>query len=680
MKNIKNRRLMQYFAGLITSLIAVQAYPQVEEVIVIGREQESLTEPTLQTQKLFAVAGAEGDPLQAIFSLPGVLFASDDGAEPAVRGSAPEDNIFLVDGLPVDNIYHPFGFSVFNKHVVGDFNLLPAAYPAKYNAATGAVFDVRLREPRQQPVRYTLDYSFLRAGVMSEGTISKNQAFYFSYRRSLLDIYFDAADLNDEGEDDGTTINKIPDMSDYQGKYSWAINDKSKLSLIVLGSNDDFDATIEQDAAEALIDPDVAGRLKFDSRFDGQAINWLSYLAKDRVLNFTVGKLLEKEEISLGTGQFLNIDENTSLFKLQYNQPVSHRHTLEVGGQYEQSKFDYAFDLKIQPCDDFDPACFPDQSDRVQDNFAYKSKSYQVYIEDKWQAHDDVKLTLGVSASNDDYFEERLTEPRLRVDWQYAIDWTLSFAAGEYHRPPDGEQAVRIIGNPNLRNLKARHYVAGIKHNGSGGWDWRVELYYKDLFDLPLALSPDQPDAALNYVNEAEGEAYGVEALIEKKLTHKWYGWLAVSLSRSERTDLRSNKSSKFTGDTPAVVNAVMNYQLNEKWNMGLRYTWRTGAAYTPIIGLTPNPDFPTLFRPVYAELNSDRLPNYQRLDVRGEYQFSLWGNNALFIVEVINLLNHENVAGFSYDPQPDDQVDNFDLDKNKGLTFFPSLGLQITF
>ena len=216
-----------------------------EEVLIVGRQNIDLTERTLEATKLFAVPGAEGDPLQVVFSFPGVLFA-DDGAELAVRGSVPEDNIFLVDSLPTGNIYHPFGFSVFNKNVIADFSLLAAAYPAEYTAATGAVFDVTLRDPRQQDIAYTLDYSLIRTGMMAEGEIATGHAFYFSYRCSLIDIYYDADSLNEEDDDDGITINKVPRMSDYQGKYVWNINDHSKLSLLVLGSNDDFDATIEK--------------------------------------------------------------------------------------------------------------------------------------------------------------------------------------------------------------------------------------------------------------------------------------------------------------------------------------------------------------------------------------------------------------------------------------------------
>ncbi len=652
----------------------------IEEVVVRGEVGTPLTEPTLETQKLFAVPGAEGDPLQAIFSLPGVLFAEDDGGEPAVRGSAPEDNIFLVDGLPVTHIYHPFGFSVFNKHVIGDFSLLPAAYPAQYNAATGAVFDITLRDPRKQAMTYTLDYSLLRTGALMEGQIAENQAIYLSYRRSLIDVYFDADDLNeDDGseDDEGINIINIPKMSDYQGKYVWNINEQNKLSVLFMGSKNDFALDIEEDAAEALIDPDIAGRISYDDKFNSQSVSWLSHNGQNS-LQITLGHINAEEDIALGTGQFLTIKDETHIIKSRYSHPVNTDHTLTFGVESQKTETQYAFDLKINPCSDFQPDCFPNNDDRQQDKDTLSLSHYAIYAEDRWQMHPDINVTLGLNISDDSYYQEQLTEPRASVNWQYHSDWQLSLATGVYHRTPSPEQGLKDIGNPGLKNFKAKHYTTSLKHDPDNSWRWQVELYYKDLYDLPIALSETDPDVELNYVNEAEGKAYGIELLLEKDLTDKWYGWVSASFAKSERTDLRNNKTSDFTGDTPVVINAVLSYQINTQWNIGARYTWRTGAAYTPIIGLSPNPDYPTLFRPVYGELNAKRLPHYQRLDLRAEKQFLFAKKEASFIFEIINAFNNDNISGYSYDPKPTDSATNFSLDTEKGLSFFPSIGVQI--
>ena len=104
-----------------------------------------------------------GDPLSAVFSLPSVVYAGgDDGGEPAVRGSSPDDNAFYIDNMPVSYIFHMFGDSIFNENLIRDFNLQAAAFDSPYGNATGGIFDVKLRDPRNQDIQTTLEASMLK--------------------------------------------------------------------------------------------------------------------------------------------------------------------------------------------------------------------------------------------------------------------------------------------------------------------------------------------------------------------------------------------------------------------------------------------------------------------------------------------------------------------------------------
>ncbi len=92
-----------------------------EEVHVIGKRDGASTEMTQETERLLGVAGAANDPLQAIYALPGVTFSSGDGpggSEPVIRGSAPQDNAYFIDLIPASYIFHLFGNSIFDKHII----------------------------------------------------------------------------------------------------------------------------------------------------------------------------------------------------------------------------------------------------------------------------------------------------------------------------------------------------------------------------------------------------------------------------------------------------------------------------------------------------------------------------------------------------------------------------------
>ena len=117
---------------LLASLISCSLYSYGEEaaagdkkradkpevIEVNGQRNKPDTEVTDETAKLFKVAGIANDPLSAVFTLPGVVYAGGDaGGEPAIRGSSPEDNAFYIDNMPAGYIFHLFGDSIFNENV-----------------------------------------------------------------------------------------------------------------------------------------------------------------------------------------------------------------------------------------------------------------------------------------------------------------------------------------------------------------------------------------------------------------------------------------------------------------------------------------------------------------------------------------------------------------------------------
>jgi len=115
------------------------------DTVQISGQEEKLTE--ISTEKLLKIPGSGNDPLRAIESLPGVTFAGGRTSAPAVRGSSPDDNAYIIDFIPVGYIFHTDSSSILSDNVVEDFTLETAAFPAQYNNATGAVIDATSRSP-----------------------------------------------------------------------------------------------------------------------------------------------------------------------------------------------------------------------------------------------------------------------------------------------------------------------------------------------------------------------------------------------------------------------------------------------------------------------------------------------------------------------------------------------------
>jgi hypothetical protein len=665
--------------------LAQQAETELEEVEVVGTvPQTSATEIDPETDKLIKAPGASYDPLGGIQTLPGITFSSDSEAEPAVRGSAPDDNTYLIDFMPAAYVFHLFGYSIFDENLVSKFDLYPAAYGNRYNDATGAVIDVTLREPKNQELEITLDYSFLRTGVFLETGITENQAMYFSYRRSLLDLYLDTGDV-----EDGVTIREPPVADDYQFKYLWKLSETSKLSFVMAGASDKAKADFSESSEFAAQDPDLLGPAEVEQRFDSQGIIWdQDFSESGASLKTAFSHSKQVDELDYGTNQFIDTTLETITLKSEYTRPLNAEHWLITGGSVSTSDLDYALDAKIQPCSYFDPECSTTDAPRYQLKDSQDVTFLDFYVEDEWYIGDQWVVTPGVHLSSDDYLDQEHAEARIRARYQLNDQWTLTGATGQYHQFPEIDEILPSIGNPDLKSPESVHYVLGLEQKLSEIWDWKTEIYYKDMSNQVLSLAEGQdPDFANNYSNDATGEAYGLEFLANRKLADNWYGWGSISLSKSERTNERTGETLPFDYDRPVIINLVANYRINELWNVGIRWKAQSGALYTPIIGQTPSATQPGVLIPEYGEVNSQRLPAYHRMDVRFErVKHHPWGSFT-FYSDILNVYNQENIEGYEYAPNGEDLVTppagyapDIPVTKEIGIEAFVSIGAKVTF
>ncbi len=648
----------------------------IEKIEVQGRRNQAYTDVSVETEKLLAIAGLDHDPLNSVFSMPGVVYAGgDDGGAPAIRGSSPDDNAFYIDDMPVGYIFHLFGDSIFNENVVRDFQLHPAAFGSRYGDATGGVFDVQLRDPKNQEITTTLDASLLKTGVMVEGGVTEDQAFYFSYRRSLIHLF-----LPEGEEEDGYTIFKAPVSDDYQGKYQWLIGDSHKLTFTLSGASDSGGINISEASEQGRVDPDSIGDLKVNTQFDNQGISWQYFGDGGKIMQLVFGHTREQSKEFYGQGQYIDIDQEQYNLRFQYQIDWFNHHTLVLGSDLQNQQTDYSFDAIPYYCTDHDQDCESKKGERIQDSDTLDSNTVALYADDIWQLSNDWQFTLGLRAERNSYTEQSFLHHRLALNWQINDDLQMTVKQGSYSRFPDVATVLRKIGNPKLNSPKAQHYSVGFEYQINDLWQSSIDLYYKDLGDLPRSLDDDDINAELHYSNDMSGTAKGIEWVIERELADGWYGWASLSWSKSDRTDELTKQTTEYYLDTPLLANLVANYQLNERWDFGVRLTVRSGQKYTPIIALKENPDYQEHFLPVYGELNSKTLPTYYRLDLQANYKTQYWGYDAQWSFAILNATNSDNISGYYFAPDGNETLTDYKIEGEEGMGMFPSIGLKIQF
>jgi outer membrane receptor for ferrienterochelin and colicin len=678
---------MSVAAVLLGASEADAAAPPQDEVVVVGKkEADAPTEMKKDTEQLLSVAGAANDPLQAIYTLPGVTFSASDGpggSEPVIRGSAPTDNAYFVDLIPASYIFHLFGNSIFDKHVIHSFDLYPAAFSSKYGNATGGIIDVTLREPRSESFATTLHTSLLTAGALVETKLGENQALYGTYRRSTMDLLVDEEDITDD-DDEGLRIDEMPVSDDYQLKYSWKVNESNNLSFVAAGASDSLKATFEENHEEALRDPDFAGPASLEQGFDSQGLVW-NWRGEGRELTGIVSHIDEHNSLIYGRDQHEKTDSNRLLSRVLFTQKLNERHALSAGASLQDITYDLDFNAKLVACNDLDPECSTVDAAYVTYRDRLKVLAHEAYLEDRWSLTAKQAITFGLHYGSDDYLGDGRVEPRLRYDYQFTDRLSTYAAAGRYSQLPRLREMIDVLGNPGLTTVKADHYVWGVNHQLGNGWRWGADLYYKDLTDV--VISAEQDAAATRYSNGAEGSAYGVEFLVRKDLTDRWHGWASLSLAESDRTNTLTGETVRFEYDKPILFNLVANRQIGKWWTMGFRWTYQSGGRYTPIIDLAQSATHPNVLEPVYGELNSQKYPDFHRLDLRAEYtRPKRWGYWK-FYVDVLNAYDQDNVASYEYAPNgrkliapPPGFGAHVPVTRTLGDSLFPSIGFEVQF
>jgi hypothetical protein len=649
------------------------------DVVKVEQKEESVSEVTLD--KLLKVPGAGNDPLQAIASLPGVTFAGGDTSAPAVRGSSPADNRYLIDFMPVGYIFHSDSSSILNDNSLKDFMLDSAAFESQYHDATGAVIAANTRDPYLDQPQTIIDLSLLKASVFLERQIDEKQAFYLSARQSLFQYY-----IENFLEDEEFDLTTVPEYYDYQGKYLYTISDQEKVSFNILGARDKAGILFDEDSDEVQQDPGLSGGAEISAYFDSQGIVWEKYDDEggSRVSSFS--RLSQIFDLSVGSNIDLDIKTVDYSLRNQWSSIINPEHEILWGFDYTLKNITFDGVFKGPPCDEFRVDCrLVDGTETITGKDTLNINNYDINLADNWAVTHFWTLTPGVAIAYDDYTQQTFIEPKIQSRYEFSNDWAFTTAYGDYHKLPDDFGSyTKDFGNPNLKQTEATHYELGLENQFNDSWFWKVETYYKAMSELVVsrpsydnyqALTPETYEKLPRYTNDGEGEAWGLEFFANKTLSDKWYGWLSVAYSETKRKNNLTDENFKYEYDQPWIINLVSSYQINPIWQLGFKWRYQSGQLVTPLVGSVPNADNPELYDPIYGELNSERLPASHSLDVRADRTFHHAGWDMDLYVEILNVYNHRNVTGYSYS-----EADYSVKEQKLGLPMMPSFGIKAKF
>ena len=171
------------------SSVNIQEVKITGEANIVEKTQTSVIDIPIQQIKTIPALFGEVDVLKAIQLLPGVQ-SSEGTSGFYVRGGGPDQNLILLDGVPVYNSSHLGGlFSVFNADAIKTVRLTKGGFPARFGGRLSSVLQIDMKEGNMKEFKGDATIGLISSKLTLEGPIIKNKtSFIVSARRTYADL------------------------------------------------------------------------------------------------------------------------------------------------------------------------------------------------------------------------------------------------------------------------------------------------------------------------------------------------------------------------------------------------------------------------------------------------------------------------------------------------------------
>lgn len=638
-------------------MINMKASLVLDEVEITASDLERIEEQTqmsaidvsMQKVKALPVFLGEKDVLKTIQLLPGVQSGSEGSSGIYVRGGGQDQNLILLDGVPIYNASHLFGFfSVFNADAINSAKLIKGGFPARYGGRLSSVIDIRMKEGNMKEFHSEGSVGIVSSKLTLEGPIVKDKtSFIVSGRRTYLDLLarplISLAQRNREEKTDG-------------GYYFWDLNAKinhkfSENSRLFASGYFGRDRFFAENEDNYTIDNERFEETNSNNLRWGNAIlalRWNKIINPKLFVNVTGTYSQYKFDIGFENQSVVNRNDTTRnesfgfsylsgindwSAKVDFDYHPSANHAIKFGGGNTYHTFTPGvnqFQLNEANTTPIDTTFGSAQQ------FAHE---HWVYIEDDWKISNRFKVNAGLHASGFQVKDKWYTSLQPRVSARFLLDDKSSIKAS-YARMT---QFLHLLTNPSIglpTDLwvpvtdqvapQQSHQVAlGYARTLPEGFQITVEGYYKDmtgLIDYKEGTSfVGSGDDWQSKVVFGKGNSYGAEVLLEKKLG-KTSGWVGYTLSWTNRQfdDLNFGEPFPYIYDRRHDIGVAVTHKFNENVDVGLVWVYGTGNAITLGqerylgIGNLGTPDLLGGLQELehIGQRNNYRMPSYHRLDL----------------------------------------------------------------
>lgn len=672
-----------------------------------------LIELPVKTLSSMPSLGGEADLIKALTFIPEVQFALEGTTNISIRGGAPDQNLVLVDDVPIYNVSHLFGVvSIFDTEALKYAALSKGGFPARYGGRVSSVLDLRLREGNMQEFKGSASIGVLSSRLLLEGPIVKNKmSFLVSGRRSFYDLFVTPIMKYVMSEKDSKTYARYY-FYDINGKLNYFINAKNRVYLSFYSGKDPM--SLNGESKKEYDDFIVKQKNKYILSYGNEiaSLRW-SYVSDNGYFANTTLKYCRytyqnsnsrRRDIfmvddTLVSQSYLGLSSGVTDLGLRSDQEfrLGKYQQIRLGG--ELGHYIYEPGVEIMSLDSYNAGSNNPGTENKKRTTAYGAA---LYVEDEFSLFDRLYFNMGyrfnfyqVEARNYVFHE-----PRVSLSWLAHDRLALKASYGKH------SQFIHLLTNsgislptdlwvPTTANIKpvvSEQYSIGLQSDFMDKtYELGVEVFIKELQNVieykdGMSFTSQNSDWE-TLVEAGRGHAKGLELMFEKK-TGKLKGWISYTLSKATREFDNINYGKEFLYKYHRLHNfsTALNYQLTKNGRLGVNWIFASGNPVTFSLSGT-NTDyeyFYSLFPYPSSTTQLNRfgrnnyiLPAYHRMDISYEISRTRkWGESA-WTFSVYNVYNRLNAAflDLNYDMQGHATVEKF-----SPLPFIPGISYSIKF
>jgi len=725
-KNVKNFNLKSSISHDVEfelSSVNIQEVVVTAEKNIVETTQTSIIEVPIEQIRTIPALLGEVDVLKAIQLLPGVQ-SSEGSSGFYVRGGGPDQNLILLDGVPVYNASHIGGlFSVFNADAIKNVSLTKGGYPARFGGRLSSVLEINMREGNMKEFKADATLGLVSSKLTIEGPIIKDRtSFIVAARRTYVDLFVKpfmpaSTDLTLYFYDLNTKINhKISKndrvyLSAYMGNDAFGVGYGGSQGGGKGGGSSDNGIL-----NYGLGYGNLTSTLRWNHLFSNKLFSntTLTYSRYSFNTNFGLTSNQTNENTAINFDYLAGIEDLGG--RIDFDYMPNPNHDIKFGTSYTYHHFfpgEINQNISIASADTGQNFSLDTNL-----NFSGNTNVHEMffYVEDNVKITNRLKANIGLhigyyslannSSTNNIGLVDKISDknnlslqPRVSARYLLNKNWSLKASYANM------QQNIHLLSNSSV-GFPSDIWVPAIDSVPSqnseqwagsvstllfqGAYELSLEGYYKNMSNLITYKAGysnlESTEAWENAVETGgEGESYGAELFLQKK-KGKTTGWIGYTLSWSNRRfdNINFGEWYSYKYDRRHDFSLVVSHKFNDKWDVGATWVYGTGNAITfpqgVYIGMPyTNPwdeQIPVEFVESYGNRNSTRLPAYHRLDfgINKHKKRKKW--DSTLSLGAYNLYNRKNPF-FAYL----DYEDNQRVAKQVSLfPIIPSISYRIQF